>query len=330
MTIRDIAELAGVSPAAVSIVLNGKKGVSEERRQKIQKIIDENGYQSVSRKKAGSQMILALSYIHSGILVEENQGFISLILSSMQTELKKRGYSLMQMNVSSDNDDFVNQANIPGIAGVCVIASEMPRSHYRELENMGYPFIVLDNLMPGYSYPCVGINNVENVRRVLEYCAERGIRQVGYLKSSIEAENFSERSEAFFRFTKELGIKVDQKNVYQLTPTLRGAHHDMRMILESGANLQECLFADNDMIALGAMTCLKEHGYHIPQDISILGFDDIPYSGVSSPTLTTINVRRDVIGRMAAKLLMDQIRQGEQIPAKIMISGQFKERKSVK
>ena len=104
----------------------------------------------------------------------------------------------------------------------------------------------------------------------------------------------------------------------------------MRLLLEAGAAVPECLFADNDMIALGAMTCLKEHGYHIPQDVSIIGFDNIPYASVSSPTLATINVQRETIGRMAAHLILEEMREQQQIPVKMAVTGQLKPRKSVK
>ncbi|MGN0255608.1 MAG: LacI family DNA-binding transcriptional regulator [Chordicoccus sp.] len=330
MTIRDIAKMAGVSPATVSIVLNGKPGVSEERREAIQKVIEETGYQVTERKKPTNKIVLALSYLNSGILVEENQGFISMIMDAMQAELKKKNVTLMQMTVNGGADELLAQADLPGITGICVIASEMPREQYDVLQKMKCPFIVLDNLMPGYPYPCVGINNEENVHTALKYCADSGIKQIGYLKSSLKAENFTARAEAFDRYTKELGLETDQSQIFELTPTLRGAHHDMRLLLEAGASVPECLFADNDMIALGAMTCLKEHGYRIPQDVSIIGFDNIPYSGVSSPTLATINVQRETIGRMAAHLILEEMREQQQIPVKMAVTGQLKPRKSVK
>lgn len=330
MTIRDIAEKAGVSPATVSIVLNEKKGVSEETRTRVQEIIDSTGYQPAARKKNSTKMILLLMYVNNGILVEENQGFISIIFNSMRDALKRHGYGVVSLHAGDDMDHVISEIDFSAYEGVCVVASEMPESMYGCLKKIPIPFVVIDNMMPGYPYPCVGIDNAENVRLALKYCRKCGIQNLGYLKSSFEAENFRARTEAFLKFADEYKFHVDSSQIYSLDPTLRGAHHDMRILLESGKTVPECFFADNDMIALGAMTCLKEHGYRIPEDVSIIGFDNIPYSGVSSPTLATVNVRREVIGRAAADTLLIMMKNGKNAPVKLSIVGEIKPRKSVK
>lgn len=330
MTIRDIAEKAGVSPATVSIVLNDKKGVSDETRKRIREIIDRSGYQPVPRKRTSTRLILVLMYVKNGVLVEENQGFISIIFNAMQDKLKANEYAVITVHAGDDMGEVISGIDFSDYAGACVVASEMPRQMYSCLEKITVPFIVIDNLMPGYACPCVGIDNAENVRIALEYCAKCGFRRIGYLKSSFPAENFSARAEAFYKYAEKYHLQVETKKVYSLTPTLRGAHHDMRVLLESGAEIAECFFADNDMIALGAMTCLKEHGYKIPGDVSIIGFDNIPYSGVSSPTLATVNVRREVIGCTAAETLMNLISIGHNEPVKITVVGELKPRKSMR
>lgn len=102
MTIREIADVAGVSPAAVSIVLNGRKGVSDETRKRIRKVIDETGYTPNPRTKNSSRTVLCIKYLHGGVLVEENEGFISAIVSAMAERCRKEEYTLVQIEARGD------------------------------------------------------------------------------------------------------------------------------------------------------------------------------------------------------------------------------------
>ena len=107
----------------------------------------------------------------------------------------------------------------------------------------------------------------------------------------------------------------------------------MKSILKSGlhgAKLPSCFFADNDTIALGVIKAFKEEGYSIPEDVSIIGFDDIAYASVSSPALTTIRVQRDMIGKQAVKQVLNLLEDPLFMPIKTYITGNIIERSSVK
>lgn len=329
MTIREIARKAGVSAATVSIVLNGKRGVSDGTRRKVQKLIEEYGYEPVGRRHMNRKTILALIYVRSGILVEENQGFITSILSAMQTHLESLGYAFVTMHIDRPFPQGLEQIDFNQYSGMCLVASEIVREAYSKVEQIPIPYVILDNQMPQSPYPCIGINNIENVRLALEYVSQKGFQRIGLLKSSIFSENFSERELAFYRYAEEYKIKVDPKQIYELTPTLLGAHDDMERCLNLGAQPINCYFAENDMIALGAMSSFKEHGYHMPKDISVIGFDNIPFAEVSYPPLTTIDVRRDVIGMTAARVLLAGIDTGKQLPIKVAVSGHLIKRRSL-
>ena len=114
-----------------------------------------------------------------------------------------------------------------------------------------------------------------------------------------------------------------------LTPSIDGAYADMKEILENKEELAPCYFADNDLIAVGAMKALKEYGYSIPKDIAIVGFDNVPLSRLIEPSLSTINVPKQYMGEMAVKRLITLIMEKGAQPIKIEISTQLIERKSV-
>ena len=104
----------------------------------------------------------------------------------------------------------------------------------------------------------------------------------------------------------------------------------MNRILDAGTKLPTAFFADNDMIALGAMKAITDHGIKIPDDISIIGFDDLPFSAVSTPPLTTLRVPKQEMGKVAVRRIMEILKSGEELCMKQQVLPVFIERESVK
>lgn len=330
MTIRELAKLVGVSPATISIVLHGRKGVGEETRRKVLEAVKQYQYEPVLRNVAKNRSILLVKYKKSGSLIEENQGFISMIIDSIEEELRSMQYEIATEAVKGHLSSLLPICSSGDYCGMIVIASEITEELYGELGEIPIPFVIVDNTMPNYPYASVCMNNYENVWQILKYCRECGHSTLGYLKSSVCFENFRERDVAFHRCVKELGLAVDEKSVFQLEPTLLGACEGMEKILAGKPKLPTCFFADNDTIALGAIKALKANGYKIPRDVSIVGFDDIPYAAVSSPALTTVRVQREVIGKQAVYQLQKILEHPEFTPVKTAITGSLMIRESVK
>jgi LacI family transcriptional regulator len=332
MTIRDIAKLAGVSPAAVSIVLNNKKGVSDQTRATIQKIIKDLNYVPVQKVRSRLQTILCLKYVSRGVFVEENEGFISAIVNAMSESCKKNQYKLVMLQIKDRVAAAVNEIDFSEVCGVIVIASELPSSMYEDLRMIPVPFLVVDNMMPGTNYACVGIDNAENVYTALKYCKTCGYHSIGYIKSSYVSENLSARGEAWNKYASLLGFAFEPENVYAVGPTLLESYEDLDRQLKKAdrPELPECFFVDNDTIAIGAMRALHDNGYRIPDDVALIGFDDVPFSAVSSPSLTTIHVHRAAIGRQAIRQLLHIIRNPMATPAKTAYAGDLIVRSSMK
>lgn len=174
------------------------------------------------------------------------------------------------------------------------------------------------------------MNNYENVRMALEYVKKCGHEEIGYLRSSTDSENFKARNKAFKMYTKELELKTNPKYEYRITPSMLGAHDSMTAVLMAKPKLPTCFFADNDTIALGAIKALQEYGYKVPQDVSLIGFDDIPYSSISVPTLTTVHVQRNIIGKQSVIQLVQMMEDPRFRPMKARITGHLEIRGSVR
>ncbi len=117
--------------------------------------------------------------------------------------------------------------------------------------------------------------------------------------------------------------------VHRLTPSQEGAYADMKALLGAGERPADCYFADNDHIAIGAIRALKEAGYRIPEDVAVVGFDDLPICSYLSPPLSTVYVPVHYMGKTAAGRLARIIEEKDALPVKIEVSTSLKKRKSV-
>lgn len=333
MTIRELAELAGVSPATISIVLNGKKGVSDRTRKNILELIEKHHYVHTRAKSfqySEGDTVLFLKFRKHGMLVEENQGFISTIMDAVEESCRARDCRLSIVQVDSFEREKLEQIDFSLYLGVIVLGTELESEEFGLLNCIKIPYVVVDNSMRNWRCNAVGINNFENVHLALKYYKELGCQEIAYFFSSIQIENFHERHEAFMRYAKELDIKFRKENEFALKPTLMGAYEDMEKILDKNPDLPECVFADNDTIAIGAMKSLRKRGYHIPADISVIGFDDIPFAAINTPSLTTVRVQKELIGRRAVDLLFLSMEDPLVSGVKIQVTGDLILRSSVK
>lgn len=330
MTIRELSKLLGVSPSAISIVLNGKKGVSEETREMILKAMKEHNYHPAAKKTSIDRTVILIKYYKSGYFVEENQGFISMIIDSIEGELRKKKIGMHMTIIKKNLEQGLDEIEYDKYMGAIVIGTELFGEEYELLRKISIPFVVVDNTVPNYNYSSVCMNNMENVYIAMKCLKDFGHQKIGYIGSKLDTENFRERRLGFEWSIQQLGMEVDSENEYSVTPTMVGAHDDFVQILEKKRIEKATFFAENDTIALGVIKALKEKKYKIPEQISIIGFDDIAYSSISSPALTTIHVQRKHIGKQAVFQLLNQVESTKVLPIKSKITGELRWRDSVK
>lgn len=331
MTIRELAQTVGVSPATVSLVLNGKGSVREETRQRVLEAAGRCGYFPAVRRVPRCGSILLVKYYKSGKLVEENQAFISMIIEAVEQELRAQQMEMVMAVVKTEFSEFLDGIDYSKYRGLIVVGTELTPAELSCLAFIPVPFVVVDNPLPPHlPYSSICMNNEENVYLALSHCAACGHREIGYIGSNIRVGNLEERRRAFLYFLDGLNLHFRSEHDYFLNPTMLGAYDDFLAILEHASGLPGCIFAENDTIALGAMKAMTEKGYRIPEDVSIIGFDDIPYSSISYPPLTTIHVQRNIIGKQTVRQLLQVMEDKRFVPMKTRITGRLVIRNSVK
>ena len=327
MTLKEIAALANVSPATVSLVLNNKPGVGEAKRQEVQALLQKYQYGLPKAGIASARQLLFLKYMRNGLVVEKNTGFVASILDTIEAKCKSLQYVLRIEVCRESLEEHFQSADFSQLDGIFVLGTELEEAEYPFLEKLPLPYVVLDNRMP--DFPCVSVtmNNQEMVRQAVQHMYALGYRSVGYLKSSMRIQNFDDRSEAFFDQVRSLSMEGRKEDVFELEPSPLGAYTDMSAYLKHGRKLPPCVFADNDTIALGAMRAFSETGIRVPGDVSVIGFDDISFSAMNG--LSTMHVATNRLGQMAVHILDYMLHDGDPGDCKLLIGGTLIQRQSL-
>ena len=181
------------------------------------------------------------------------------------------------------------------------------------------PIVILDTYFEGVSQNYVLINNLQGAYIAANYLIAKRKCQPGYLRSSYAIGNFAERADGFYKAIRENGMSASKSIVHLLAPSVEGAYADMLSLLRSGESVAPCYFADNDLIAVGAMRAFRACGYRIPEDVGFVGFDNTSLCELIEPPLTTINVPRQAMARVAVERLISLATSGVKECTKTMI-----------
>ena len=320
MTLSEIAASLQVSPATVSIVRSGKPGVSPFTRRRIQMKLEENGYSYKEYIVPGSDMppsqqpgwlkkqIRLLKFFHSSLLTDKNDGFVDAIIDAVGAYARAAGYAILFSSVSQeDYSDVLAQLRSDTCDGLLVLATEMSREEIMQLAALPMPVVILDSDHPGLPFSCVTMDNRDIAYQAMMHLISLGTRDIGYLRSTIRTGNFVSRENGYIEALRAEHIAPDPALIFNLTPSLTGAYQDMAACLREGQRVPRALFADNDILAIGAMRALCERGLRVPEDVYIIGVDNTLLSQVSSPTLSNMQISRSSLGQMAISTLLRQI-----------------------
>ena len=332
-TAKELAKLLNLSESAISLALNNKPGVSRATRKMVMEAAKEHGYdfsrKGLAPEKKKGAICFAL-YRKSGAVVKDTP-FFSELTDGISTSCRREGYecTIRYLYEDEDLDDQIYDLQEAHFSGVIVLATEMEESALNHFERLKIPVVFLDAYFERPEFNFVLINNIQGAYMATKYLIRKCRAQPGYLRSSYWISNFDSRADGFYKAIREAGMASSRSPVVRLAPSQEGAYLDMREWLQSEEKPAKCYFADNDLIAIGAMQALKEAGYRIPEDVSIVGYDDISSSEYVSPPLTTIQVPKAFMGETAVVRVI-QLIEGQNIqPLKIEVFTRLIRRGSV-
>lgn len=335
ITAKELARILNLSEAAVSMALNGKPGVSTVTRKRVFDTALAHDYdflkiRDIEHRNLGGSICFAI-YKKSGAVIADTP-FFSSLTEGISNGCKKRHYRL-NINYFYEDENLTEQVNLlknGDYLGIILLATEMNSQSLTYFSDIKTPMVILDAYFDNLPYDAVLINNIQGAFIATDYLIKKCRMQPGYLHSSYSISNFEERADGFYKAIRKHGMPTSKSIVHRLTPSQEGAYEDMKALIHSQEELATCYFADNDLIAAGAMRAFSEAGYRLPEDISVVGFDNLPLGEYMSPALTTIDVPKQYMGEVATERIMQMVEGERHFPVKIEIGTTLKKRKSVK
>lgn len=327
VSIKQISEATGFSPATVSNALNNKRGVNKETAAEVMQVAKEMGYITEIRIRK----IKFVIFKRNGKIIDDTP-FFKLLIDGVENECRRLGYEMVLCNLDRRSKDYEDQVRwLIGdtASGVILLGTELMEEDLEIFRRAKCPFLIFDSFDSSMFFDGVLINNADSARAATEYLIGKGHKRIGYLRGEFRIKAFRSRAVGYARALSNFGLSVDKQQTFTLDTSMEGAYRSMSKILEQHPKLPTAFFADNDMIALGAMKALQERGYRIPEDISVIGFDDLPFCEISSPRLTTIRVSKQEMGEVAVRRMHEMIQEPEGVKLKISVCTSFVERESV-
>ena len=332
----DIAKIAGVSKAAVSFALNGKPGVSDETRRKIFEVIEEEGYKPLrKRKKGGVRKLASISLI----IIRDKNGmmnrsyaslpFFDTLISSLSQNVGGFGGQVRTINLDIDHlREELNKNELLKKATASIVLATDLNQYQVELINAKLRNVIfIDNYFENIATDFVSIDNFQGAYQAGKYIVEQGYRQIGYVASNHTISNFSQRRAGFKQAMDESNIQIPAEFILSLNPTeLRGT---LPELLKDKRSRPEAIFCEDDYMALRLLKEFIQQGINVPDDIAIMGFDDIFEDTMVTPELTTIHVPITQIVTQAINQLQSKVADRHWLPQKCFISTKLIKRESL-
>ncbi len=316
VTAKEIAKKLGISPAAVSLALNGKPGVSENTRALVLEAAMQMGYVKAETAAAPQQRTICfIRYAGSIVSIAEHTSFASFVLQGVEARAAELGYNTqVRYHHIGDLYDHQTLNTIRKADGIVFLGTDITKAQLPEIEQFlqsldTIPVVVVDNFHLSGRVDCVGIDGYGGAKSAGEYLLRTGHKRIGYVRTRSRLRIFAERERGFRAALEEAGTELAA--VVDVDISSEGAFQAFDAWVKQKPHLPDGLFAENDIIAAAVIRVLKKHGYRVPEDVSVIGFDDIPMCEMLDPPLSTVHVFKEELGITAMELLHYRITHSE-------------------
>lgn len=307
VSLSDVARHTNVSTATVSRVLNNPEKVAEARRLQIQAAIYELGY-----IPDGAARALASRRTKTiGVVVPTlDNAIFAACIQALQNRLKKLGYTLIVASHEYDLDEELHEVKTllrQGIEGVMLVGTtHLPELHYL-LAGQQLPYVHCWAYDPHSPKPYIGFDNKKAAEKIAHYLLELGHCEFAVIIGHTDNnDRSSDRLEGFKSMIESRGLTLLDKNILKRSYSVKQGREAMAILLQNPIR-PTAVICGNDVLALGAIAQCQKLGVHVPEDVSITGFDDLDISSQLVPALTTMNVPSAEMGKRAADHLIGQI-----------------------
>ncbi|GBC94809.1 HTH-type transcriptional repressor CytR [bacterium HR16] len=331
-TIKDVAARSGVSVATVSNVLQNKNHLySPETAQRVWQAVRELGY----RPSSVARSLIRQRTDTIGVILEERQEvvldpYVMSVLEGILEYTVPRNYpiKIVSMLYQQSPDSFLAHVDDGSVDGVVLVA---PRTHSAALQwaqQANIPAVVVGSTLPNTPLSCVDVDDTSAIYQAVCWLIEMGHRRIGHIAGPQTQWSAKRRLQAYRQAMQDAGIEVKLGWVVEGHYTPPSGKEAMEQLLNVAPELT-AVVCGNDWMAMGAMEAIYQKGLRVPEDISLVGFDDIDTAQWVTPPLTTMRQPTRQIGAKAAELLINQIETGKRVRETVLFCAEMVVRQSV-
>lgn len=327
-TIADIARLAGVSKSTVSRALSDSPLICDETKDRVRTIAKKYNFQiNIPARRLSMQRSRTIGFVthayHSKECYSMTDLFLLEIMGAVTSTLSSYHYDLLMAQVDPEDPEWPQQyLNTGRVDGFILLTSTRKRFHIRSLVEMKAPFIVWGIPLPTYTYCSVTGDNFNGGRLAGEHLAKIGRRKIGFLGGPQGELEVQKRYEGFASALQQAGLEVDPGLVSFGEFSNASGAEQMEKLLKQGRSV-DAVFANSDLMAAAAVNVIREAGLRVPEDIAVIGYDDLSIASFNSPPLTTIRQNIPLAGKLLAQNLIQNIETGMvtnvSIPAELIV-----------
>ncbi len=327
-TIADIARLCGVSKSTVSRALNDSPLISDETKERIHAVAKEHHFQiNIPARRLSLRHSRTIAFaVHAyqcDDLFSVTDLFLLEILGAISTTLSNYHYDLLVANIDPRDPAWPHHYLDTGrVDGFVLLTSTRKQYHIKSLVEMKAPFIVWGTPLPNYSYCSVNNDNFGGGKQATEYLLQTGRRRIAFVGGPADEAETQRRYDGYAAALHENGQNLDPALVTYGEWSNESGAAQTQHFLDSAPNL-DAIFANSDLMAVAAINVLHEHGRRVPQDVAVVGYDDLSIAKFNSPPLTTISQRIPLVGKLLAENLIKNIETGlvtnVTIPAELVV-----------
>lgn len=323
VTIVEVARTSGVSYSTVSRVLSGYEFVKEATRNRVMEAVEQLGYVAnlQARSLAGGRSRII------GMLVPNlDNGYVGTIMRGIDQELERAKYDLIlyTSHRHPGNESVYVRAITNGMTeGLLLIAPLVPTSYVNDLRARNFPYVLIDQADRTEDSSVVEATNWQGAYDATRYLSQLGHTQIAFIAGALAISSAVDRLHGYKAAMADCGIPIREEWIIEGDFQQQTGYETAKRLLQSTDPRPTAILASNDLSAFGAMDAARECGLRIPDDISIIGFDDIPQSSVIYPKLTTIRQPLEQMGQVAARMLLAQIEDPGQTPQRVALPTQL-------
>lgn len=332
--IKDVAEAAGVSTATVSYVINAKPGqtISPETAERVQKAVRDLNYvpnsAASSLKSRRTNLIgLVIPQTEPGKEYMFSNPFYGDLLSSIEYAARKEGYHIL-LSAPENGQSYITIARNRGVDGIIIVGA-YPNAWLDELHELSIPVVLIDTYVKDPVYHTIGIDDRLGGRMATEYLIRQGHREIGFLSGQLEQHGVvHKRYQGYVDALEAAGLSVREDHLYLGSISFDYAEGAAEEIVRRGRT-ETGIVATADILGVGLISGLHRLGLTVPDDISVIGFDDGILARMSYPPLTTVHQDITEKGVIAVRLIMDSM-NGHQEKQERILPLTISERRSVR